>query len=154
VLAFDNADSQSLTITERPNLAGNPYVGVCPDGARVGSPTCWFSPGAFALPPPGQFGTAGRNILRGPGFAQFDLAVQKSFSLAEGLKIMLRADAFNLLNHPNFAVPSNTQSPLTLGGNGDAIFKNGAGDFADNVGRIFSTVDAARQIQLGVRFVF
>jgi hypothetical protein len=80
--------------------------------------------------------------------------VQKSFSPTEGLKIMLRADAFNLLNHPNFAVPSNTQSPLTLGGNGDAIFKNGAGDFADNVGRIFSTVDAARQIQLGVRFVF
>jgi len=106
------------------------------------------------LPPPGHFGTAGRNILRGPGFAQFDLAVQKSFSPTEGLKIMLRADAFNLLNHPNFAVPSNTQSPLTLGGNGDAIFKNGAGDFADNVGRIFSTVDAARQIQLGVRFVF
>jgi hypothetical protein len=154
VLAFDNADSLSVTTTERPNLAGNPYVGVCPDGARVGSPTCWFNPGAFALPPPGQFGTAGRNILRGPGFAQFDLAVQKSFSLAEGLKIMLRADAFNLLNHPNFAVPSNTQSPLTLGGNGDAIFKNGAGDFADNVGRIFSTVDAARQIQIGVRFVF
>jgi hypothetical protein len=154
VLAFDNADSQSLTITERPNIAGNPYVGVCPDGARVGSPTCWFNPGAFALPPPGQFGSAGRNILRGPGFAQFDLAVQKSFSPTEGLKIMLRADAFNLLNHPNFAVPSNTQSPLTLGGNGDAIFKNGAGNFADNVGRIFSTVDAARQIQLGVRLVF
>jgi hypothetical protein len=154
VLAFDNADSQSLTITERPNIAGNPYVGACPDGARVGSPTCWFNPGAFALPAPGQFGSAGRNILRGPGFAQFDLAVQKSFSLLESLKIMLRADAFNLLNHPNFAVPSNTQSPLTLGGNGDAIFKNGAGNFADNVGRIFSTVDAARQIQLGVRLVF
>jgi hypothetical protein len=154
VLAFDNADSQSLTITERPNLAGNPYTGTCPSGAKVGTATCWFNPGAFALPPPGQFGSAGRNILRGPGFAQFDLAVQKSFSPTEGLKIMLRADAFNLLNHPNFAVPSNTQSPLTLGGNGDAIFKNGAGNFADNVGRIFSTVDAARQIQLGVRFVF
>jgi hypothetical protein len=40
-------------------------------------------------------------------------------------------------------------SPLALGGNGDAIFKDAAGDLADNVGRIFSTVDTARQIQLG-----
>jgi hypothetical protein len=154
VLAFDNADLQSLTITERPNLVGNPYVGVCPNGARAGTPTCWFNPRAFALPPPGQFGTAGRNILRGPGFAQFDLALQKSFQLREGTKIMLRAETLNLLNHPNFAVPSNTQSPLTLGGNGDAIFKDAAGDFANNVGRIFSSADTARQIQLGFRFVF
>jgi hypothetical protein len=154
MLSFDNADLQSLTITERPNLAGNPYVGVCPNGARIGTPTCWFNRGAFALPPPGQFGTAGRNILRGPAFAQFDLALQKSFQLREGMKIMLGAEAFNLLNHPNFAVPSNTQSPLTLGGNGDAVFKDAAGNFANNVGRIFSTVDPARQIQLGLRFVF
>jgi hypothetical protein len=154
VLSFDNADLQSLTITERPNLVGNPYVGVCPNGARVGTPACWFNPGAFALPRLGQFGNAGRNILRGPEFAQFDLALQKSFPLTEAVKIMLRAEAFNLLNHPNFAVPSNTQSPLTLGGNGDAIFKDAKGDFANNVGRIFSTVDSARQIQLGVRFFF
>ena len=154
VLAFDNADSQSLTITERPNLAGNPYTGTCPSGAKVGTATCWFNPCAFALPPPGQFGTAGRNILRGPGFAQLDLALQKSFQVREGTKIVLRAEAFNLLNHPNFAVPSNTQSPLTLGGNGDAVFEDAAGHFANNVGRIFSTVDSARQIQLGVRFLF
>jgi Carboxypeptidase regulatory-like domain len=154
VLAFDNAGSRSLTITERPNLAGNPYTGTCPSGANVGTATCWFNPGAFALPPPGQFGTAGRNILRGPGFAQLDLALQKSFQVREGTKIVLRAETFNLLNHPNFAVPSNTQSPLTLGGNGDAVFEDAAGHFANNVGRIFSTVDSARQIQLGVRFLF
>src|SRR6266550_3929718 len=154
VLAFDNAVSHSTAITERPNLAGNPYTGTCPSGAKVGTATCWFNPGAFALPPPGQFGTAGRNILRGPGFAQLDLALQKSFQVREGKKIVLRAETFNLLNHPNFAVPSNTQSPLTLGGNGDAVFKDPAGHFANNVGRIFSTVDSARQIQLGVRFLF
>src|SRR5713226_4409804 len=95
VLSFDNAALQSLTITERPHLAGNPYTGTCPNGAKVGTATCWFNPAAFALPPPGQFGTAGRNILRGPGFAQFDLALQKSFQLREGMKIMLGAEAFN-----------------------------------------------------------
>src|ERR1700751_5130036 len=140
MLSFDNADLQSVTTSERPNLSGNPYSGLCPNGIRVGAPACWFNPSAFVLPPPGQFGTAGRNSLRGPGFAQFDLAVRKVFHLARETQIVFGAEAFNLLNHPNFGVPSNTQSPLTLGGNGDAVFKNAAGDFADNSRRIFTTV--------------
>ncbi len=154
VLAFDNADLQSLLTSERPNLIGNPYTGVCPNGAKVGTPSCWFNPSAFALPPPGQFGNAGRNILRGPAFAQFDLALQKSFQLTEGAQLNIGAEAYNLLNHPNFAVPSNTQSPLTLGGNGDAVFEDAAGNLAKNVGRIFTTVGTARQIQLAVRVIF
>jgi len=154
VLAFDNAGLQSLLTSERPDLAGDPYKGVCPNGFRVGSPSCWFNPSAFALPPPGDFGTAGRNILRGPAFAQFDVALEKGFKLKEGMKITLGAEAYNLLNHPNFAVPSNTQSPLTLGGNGDAVFKDAAGDLASNVGRVFTTVGTGRQIQLDARFIF
>jgi hypothetical protein len=154
MLSFDNADLQSVTISERPNLVGNPYSGFCPNGSRVDTPACWFNPSAFVLPPPGQFGTAGRNSLRGPGFAQFDLAVRKVFHLARETQIVFGAEAFNLLNHPNFGVPTNTQSPLTLGGNGDAVFKNAAGDFADNSGRIFTTVGTGRQIQLDARFTF
>jgi len=154
MLSFDNADLQSVTISERPNLLGNPYAGFCPNGSRVSTPACWFNPSAFVLPPPGQFGTAGRNSLRGPGFGQFDLAVRKAFHLARETQIVFGAEAFNLLNHPNFGVPTNTQSPLTLGGNGDAVFKNATGDFADNSGRIFTTVGTARQIQLDARFTF
>ena len=147
MLSFDNADLQSLVVSERPNLVGNPYRGGCPNGARVGTPLCWFNPSAFALPPPGQFGNAGRNILRGPGFAQFDFALKKTFQLAEGTKITFGAEAYNLFNHPNFAVPSNTQSPLTLGGNGDAVFAN-------NTGRTFTTVGTGRQMQLDARLTF
>jgi hypothetical protein len=154
VLPFDNADLQSLLTSERPDLVGNPDTGVCPNGTRVGTPSCWFNPRAFALPPPGQFGNAGRNILRGPAFALFDLALQKGFQLTEGMKIMFGVEAYNLFNHPNFAVPSNTQTPLTLGGNGDAVFKDAAGNFANNVGRIFSTIGTGRQIQLTARFTF
>jgi hypothetical protein len=154
VLGFDNADLRSLLTSERPDLVGNPYKGACPNGFRAGTPSCWFNPSAFALPPPGQFGTAGRNVLRGPAFAQFDLALQKDFHLSEGTKLTFGAEAYNLLNRPNFAVPSNTQSPLTLGGNGDAVFKDIGGDLASNVGRIFSTVGTGRQIQLDARFTF
>jgi hypothetical protein len=154
VLSFDNADLQSLVISERPNLVGNPYTGTCPNGAKVGTPNCWFNPSAFALPAPGQFGNAGRNILRGPAFAQFDLALHKGIQLTEGARIMFGVEAYNLFNHPNFGVPTNTQSPLTLGGNGDAVFKDAAGGFADNVGRILTTVGAGRQLQLAARFTF
>ena len=154
MLGFDNADLQSLLTPERPNVAGDPYVGICPNGSRVGTPLCWFNPNAFALPPPGQFGTAGRNSLRGPAFAEFDFALQKSFKLTEGAKVSFGVEAYNLFNTPNFAVPSNTQSPLTLGGSGDAVFAGPAGNFADNVGRIFTTVGTGRQIQLDARLTF
>jgi hypothetical protein len=129
-------------------------VGVCPNGNKVGTASCWFNPSAFALPPPGQFGNAGRNILRGPGFAQFDLSLQKSFHLREGRELTFGAEAYNLFNHPNLAVPSNTQSPLTLGGNGDTVFRDAAGNLANNVGRIFTTVGTGRQIQFDARFTF
>ena len=106
------------------------------------------------MPPAGQFGNAGRNILRGPGFAQFDAALHKDFAITELRKITVGVEAYILLNHPNFGVPSNTQSPLSLGGNGDAIFADAAGKFADNVGQILTTAGTARQIQLASRFTF
>ena len=148
VLDFDNADLQSLVIPERPNLIGNPNAGVCPNGAAVGTVSCWFNPSAFAVPPAGQFGNAGRNILRGPAFAQFDASLHKDFRVTERRKITVGVEAYNLFNHPNFGVPSNTQSPLSLGGNGDAVFKDAAGNFAANAGQILTTVGTGRQIQL------
>jgi len=154
MLAFDNADVQSLFASDRPNLIGNPYTGVCPNGSRVGTASCWFNPRAFSVPPPDQFGTAGRNSLRGPAFRECDLSLQKSFQLTGGTQIAFGADAYDLLNHPNFEVPSNTQNALSLGGNGDAIFRYGAGDLADNVGQIFTTVSNSREIQLVARFTF
>ncbi len=154
VLSFDNADLQSLVISERPNLVSNPYVGTCPNGSKVGTPSCWFNPSAFVLPLPGQFGNAGRNILRGPTFSDVDLVLQKSFQWKDGPKLTLGAEAFNLFNHPNFGVPTNTQSPLSLGGNGEAIFKDPAGDLASNAGRILATVGTGRQIQITARLTF
>ena len=154
VLDFDNADLQSLVIPERPNLIGNPDAGVCPNGAAVGTVSCWFNPSAFAVPPAGQFGNAGRNILRGPAFAQFDASLHKDFRVTERRKITVGVEAYNLFNHPNFGVPSNTQSPLSLGGNGDAVFKDAAGNFAANAGQILTTVGTGRQIQLTGRFTF
>ena len=154
MLSFDNADVQGLLINERPNLVGNPYAGVCPNGARVGAQSCWFNPNAFGVPTARQFGNAGRNMLRGPAFAQFDPALHKDFAISQERELTVGVEVYDLLNHPNFGVPSNTQSAFSLGGNGDAVFKDAAGDFADDAGQILTTAGAARQIQLTGRFTF
>jgi hypothetical protein len=53
-----------------------------------------------------QFGNLGRNALRGPDFVWSDLYVTKWFPLGEHVKLRIDAQFFNVLNHPNFTLPS------------------------------------------------
>jgi hypothetical protein len=52
-----------------------------------------------------HFGDEGRNALRGPSFKQFDFALYKDTKLTERVNMQLRAEFFNLFNHPNFSNP-------------------------------------------------
>jgi hypothetical protein len=52
-----------------------------------------------------HFGNMGRNSLRGPSFKEWNFALYKTTNLTERVTMQLRADFFNLLNHPNFANP-------------------------------------------------
>ena len=61
---------------------------------------------AGTMPQNCQFGNLGRNALRGPDFAWGDFYLTKWFTLREHLKLRLEAQAFNLFNHPNFALPT------------------------------------------------
>jgi len=53
-----------------------------------------------------QFGNLGRNALRGPDFAWSDFYLTKWFTLHEHVRLRVEAQAFNLFNHPNFALPN------------------------------------------------
>jgi hypothetical protein len=78
----------------------------------------WFDKSAFTAPAPYNFGNAGRNILIGPGAFNLDFSVFKSFPLrwlGEGGQAQFRAEAFNLLNHPQFANP-NARVDIPQGG--------------------------------------
>jgi hypothetical protein len=59
---------------------------------------------AFAVPS-GRQGNLGRNALRGFPMSQIDMAVRRQFNFGERLRVQVRADFFNILNHPNFADP-------------------------------------------------
>src|SRR6185437_820682 len=64
-----------------------------------------LNPAAFSIPSSSRQGTESRNDIAGFGLTQFDLSLQRKFPLTERVGLELRADAFNLLNHPNFANP-------------------------------------------------
>ena len=58
-----------------------------------------------------SLGTMQRNGATGPGFADLDLSGEKETKLIKGVSFILRADAFDILNHPNFgSAPDNVQS--------------------------------------------
>ncbi len=88
------------------------------------SKTLWFNPAAFTAPtdangiPGGAYGTSGYNMLRGPGFQDWDLSLQKNTKWMNRYNVQLRADVFNLANHPNLGTPnaaiSNTASVGTI----------------------------------------
>lgn len=61
--------------------------------------------GAFEVPSTTRQGTEGRNDIPGFGMTQIDLSISRKFPLWERLNLQFRADAFNVLNHPNFTNP-------------------------------------------------
>lgn len=60
---------------------------------------------AFSIPSPTRQGSEGRNDIAGFGLTQLDFSVRRKFPITERINLQFRADAFNLLNHPNFANP-------------------------------------------------
>jgi hypothetical protein len=61
---------------------------------------------ADCVPGTRHFGNMGRNSLRGPSFKEFNLSIFKNTALTERVILQIRAESFNLLNHPNFSNPS------------------------------------------------
>ena len=114
---------------QRPDQLADPNL---PGGDR--SPDRWFDTAAFALPAAFTFGNAPRNSVIGPGYANVDAALAKSFVLRGRAELELRWEIFNLLNRDNFDLPNR-------------VFGN------PNFGRIFSAKNP-REMQFGARLTF
>jgi outer membrane receptor protein involved in Fe transport len=133
-----------------PELVGNPYVST-PAG-RV------FNAAAFADPAYGTFGNLGRNTLVGPGFSNVNLSIAKQFKLPwEGLRLEIRADAYDLFNHINYNNPDanvgySCASYTTSCGaaNGGTLVDGSAGLLTNSAGYAATT----RILQLGAHITF
>lgn len=95
----------------------------------------WFNTAAFTTPAAFTFGNVGRNTVYGPGRQTLDLALQREFSMTETVKVQVRAEAFNALNHANLGTPNR--------------FVN-----TPQFGTITEAATPGREIQLGLRVSF
>lgn len=95
---------------DHPDLIGDPARPV-----GVDKQVQWFNVDAFVPNAPGTFGTAGRNIIRAAGSSSVDLSLFKNFRLKESLKLQVRGEAFNALNHPNLGKPNVTITNVNFG---------------------------------------
>ena len=120
--------SNALGSTNTPDLLGpivilghvqnfNPATGTLANCAATDATCHYFQVSSFAQVPAGQtrYGTAGRNILRGPGFFDLDTGLLRNFPITERLKFQFRVDAFAVTNTPNFGNPQTNISQSNFG---------------------------------------
>jgi carboxypeptidase family protein len=120
--------SNTLNRNDRPNLVGDPNSG--PKTVEQ-----WFNKAAFQTQGVGSFGTAGRNVIIGPGLQNFDFALSRNFNVTERFRVQFRTELFNAFNHANFNYPAATaNAPQTFG-------------------QITSALDP-RQMQFGLKVIF
>ena len=106
----------------------------------TGNPNQWFNPNAFILSTAGTWGNVGRGSFIGPGLADVDLSLFKTFRVRERVSAQFRGEVFNIANHANFASPNTT------------VFSSGT--ISPSAGLISSTVTTSRQIQFGLKLIF
>ena len=78
--------------------------------------TAWFDTSCFVTPSEYQFGNEGRNVLLGGRIDNLDLSAHREFHLPTPREtaLQLRFEAFNALNHPQFAQPGSTVGTTPL----------------------------------------
>ena len=117
---------------DRANLLSNPALD--PHRSRAAVTAQWFNTAAFGKVAAGMDGTAGRNILDGPGYRDVDLGIFRDFKIWERVKLQARGEITNAFNFVNLSNPTATMS--------SSLF-----------GQIRSAGDM-RQVQLGLRLTF
>lgn len=104
---------------------------------------------AFVAPQTPRQGTEPRNSIKGFGLTQADLSIARIFPLYESLNLQFRADAFNILNHPNFTNPPGYIQYGQYGFQSQQMLNNGLG----GLNPIFQQ-GGPRSLQLSLRLSF
>lgn len=104
-----------------------------------------------------RFGNEQRNSLTGPDFQELDTSLVKNFSMArfgEGRYLQIRAEAFNIVNHPNLSPPYTTNSFTVSSTNSLGLLQNTGASSASTVGQLNTVAGSPRQLQFAAKFVF
>ncbi|WP_348266664.1 carboxypeptidase-like regulatory domain-containing protein [Edaphobacter sp. DSM 109919] len=145
-LPFDlrgTRDNLHTGAANRPQLVGAPYPsgrGTIVASGKITGPAA----AAFANAPYGQNLSLHRNKFYGPGFVNTDVVFQKTQTLREQVKLIFRAESYNVFNHPNLASPP--ASSLSIA---SPTFGVSQSQLSQNDG-----TTGARQIQAALKVVF
>jgi hypothetical protein len=116
----------------------------------IGRGNPYFDPFAFRPVTEARFGTASFNVLRGPGYANWDLGLFREFRIREKLNLQFRLEAFNVTNTPHFNNPGSSNntnvSNMQLNPDGSIRSLNGYAEVTSAYGE--------RQLRAGLRLGF
>ncbi len=160
----DQMDTGNTFDNERPTYV--PNAPGCNNNVYANqSANQWINLNCFVASTYGSAGNLGRNVLRGPGYAETDIGLTKNTRITERVILTFKAELFNIFNHPNFSVPDGTI--INPGTNcGPTVFYNNGSTpaaqacFAPSGASITSQVgsgglpDVARQTQFSLKLVF
>jgi hypothetical protein len=128
ILTGVNTIGTASAVGQRPNYTGAPLYLNTNDSTRH------LNPAAFATPAAGQLGTLGKGSVRGKAITNIDLSFAKNWRFKERYNIQFRTEFFNLLNTANFVGFDTDLRNASFG--------------------TLNTAQAAREIQLGIKFNF
>jgi hypothetical protein len=140
-----------VTLAARPNL--NPGVPLELNGAQYPGGKA-FNRAAFSAAPVGQQGNLGRNVMRGFSAWQADVGLQRRFHVTENVGLSIRAECFNLFNHPSFGNPNNTLSSPLFGRSTQTLASSlGPGGATGGFNPLYQ-IGGPRSIQLAAKLQF
>jgi hypothetical protein len=147
---------------DRPNLVPGQavYIHLANRSGAGSSNRGYLNPAAFCAttttvnpcPDPvasGTYGTISKNSFRGLPQYQFDAQISRIFPIYERLAMTLRLEGFNVLNHPNFNIPTSGTTGSIGGTSGGS-----AAVTSSTFGQISSTSNNARVFQGSAKFTF
>jgi hypothetical protein len=135
----------------RPNVVpGKPFefFGSQYPGGKI------FNVAAFTPAPNGTQGNLGRNVLRGFGATQADVAFQRQFQFTERLNLRFRAEFFNIFNHPNFGPPDGNLPDALFGHAKQTLASSlGSGGALGGFNPLYQ-IGGPRSVQLALKLAF
>jgi hypothetical protein len=135
----------------RPNYVGGQPLWISDSNLPGGRA---LNPAAFVAAPANVQGNLGRNAITGFGMNQLDLSLRHEWAFNEHRAIQLRLEAFNVLNHANFADPiPYLSSPLFGQSNSMLNMMLGTGSPGSGLAPIFQS-GGARSLQVMLQFRF
>jgi len=123
------------------NSVCDPRFGACAPGTIFALPVA-ISGGVNVY----HFGNLARNSVLGPDFKNLDLALAKMTKITERLRMELRAEAFDVINHPNFGFANSTRTAVTSAGNSFGVINSTRFPNGDS--------GSARQLQFAAKVIF